>query len=99
VSYGSAAALVLGGVVTNLMSRGKMDSCRSKFNQSGDVSSAQPECDSAKPLAYTSYVLFGLGGAAAVVGTVLVLHPTESSEVAMAPLPEGGFSFRWGSSF
>jgi hypothetical protein len=100
VSYGGAAAFILGGVVTNLMSRSKMDSCRSKYNQpEPDVAGAESACSAAKPLAYISYGLFGLGGVAAAAGTFFVLRPTESSEVAMAPLPEGGFALRWGGSF
>ncbi len=100
VSYGGAAAFLLGGVITNVMSRGEMDTCRSKYNQTvPDISGAESACSAAKPLAYTSYVLFGLGGAAAAAGTFFVLRPTESSEVAMTPLPKGGFALRWGGRF
>jgi hypothetical protein len=99
VSYGGAAAFIVGGVVTNLMARNKMDACRTKYGQD-DRTGADSACSDAKPLAYTSYALFGVGSAALAVGTLLiVLHPTESSEVAMAPLPEGGMSFRWGGRF
>jgi tetratricopeptide (TPR) repeat protein len=98
ISYGSAAALVLGGVITNLMSRSKMDTCREKYSQDDRVA-ADSACSDAKPLAYTSYVLFGLGGAAAALGTFFVLRPTDSSEVAMSPLPEGGLALRWGGRF
>lgn len=98
ISYGGAAALILGGVITNLMSRSKMDTCREKFSQDDRVA-ADSACSDAKPLAYTSYTLFGLGGAAAALGTFFVLRPTETSEVAMAPLPEGGLAFRWGGRF
>jgi hypothetical protein len=98
VSYGGAAAFILGGVITNLMSRGKMDTCRSKYNLDDRVG-ADSACSDAKPLAYTSYALFGLGGAAAAAGTFFVLRPTASSEVAMAPLPEGGLALRWGGTF
>jgi hypothetical protein len=100
VSYGGAAAFILGGVITNLMSRGKMDTCNSKYNQTDpDIAGAESACSAAKPLAYTSYALFGVGGVAAALGTFFVLRPTESSEVAMAPLPDGGLSLRWGGSF
>lgn len=98
VSYGGAAALIVGGVITNLMSRSKMDTCREKYSQDDRVA-ADSACGDAKPLAYTSYVLFGLGGAAAALGTFFVLRPTDSSEVAMAPLPEGGLALRWGGRF
>jgi hypothetical protein len=98
ISYGGAAALILGGVITNLMSRSKMDTCREKYSQDDRVA-ADSACSDAKPLAYTSYVLFGLGGAAAALGTFFVLRPTDSSEVAMAPLPEGGLALHWGGRF
>jgi len=98
ISYGGAAAFVLGGVITNLMSRSKMETCREKYSQNDRVA-ADSSCSDAKPLAYTSYVLFGIGGAAAALGTFFVLRPTESSEVAMAPLSEGGLALRWGGRF
>lgn len=98
VSYGGAAAFILGGVVTNLMSRSKMDTCRSKYAQNDRVG-ADSACSDAKPLAYTSYALFGLAGAAAAAGTFFVLRPTDSTELAMLPLPEGGLGVRWGGSF
>lgn len=98
ISYGGAAAFGVGGVVTNLLSRSKMDSCRTKYN-AGDRVGADSACSAAKPLAYTSYVMFGLGGAALAAGTFFVLRPTESSEVAMTPLPEGGLTLRYGGRF
>ena len=98
ISYGGAAALILGGVITNVMSRSKMDTCRQKYSQDDRVG-ADSACGDAKPLAYTSYVLFGLGGAAAALGTFFVLRPTDSTEVAMAPLPEGGLALHWGGRF
>jgi hypothetical protein len=61
-------------------------------------SSALDTCDDAKPLAYGSYALFGVAGAAAVVGGVLLLWTPEpggasddAPEVALAPalLPGG----------
>jgi tetratricopeptide (TPR) repeat protein len=98
ISYGGAAALLLGGVITNVMSRGKMDTCREKYNQDDRVA-ADSACSDAKPLAYTSYALFGLGGAAAALGTFFVLRPTDSSEVAVTSLPAGGLALRWGGRF
>jgi tetratricopeptide (TPR) repeat protein len=100
IVYGGAGVALLGGVITNLMARSKMDTCRSKYNATPrDQSGADTACSDAKPLAYTSYVLFGLSAAAAVVGTVLVLRPTESSEVSMNLMPEGGLSLGWGGKF
>jgi hypothetical protein len=60
---------------------------------------AESACNDAKPLAYLSYGLFGVGAAAAVVGTVLVLHPTESSDVALNLLPEGGLTLGWSGTY
>jgi tetratricopeptide (TPR) repeat protein len=101
VSYGGAAAFVLGGVITNLLARSKMDTCRSTYdpNDLSTKSPAESACSDATALAYTSYVFFGIGGAAAALGTFFILRPTESSEVAMTPLPEGGLALRWGGSF
>ena len=100
IVYGGAVAALAGGLVTNLSARSKMDSCRSKYNNgNGSISAAESACDDAKPLAYMSYALFGVGAAAAVIGTVLVLHPTESSEVAFNLLPEGGLNFGWAGKF
>jgi hypothetical protein len=77
-----------------------MSTCRSKWkNGTGDISGAEAACNDAKPLAYMSYGLLGLGAAAAVVGTVLVLRPTESSEVGMNLLPEGGLALGWSGRF
>jgi hypothetical protein len=101
VSYGGAAALLVGGLVTNLLARSQMDTCRQRYKPEdpSSRSSAESACDAGSALAYTSYVLFGVGGAAAALGTFFILRPTESSEVAMTPLPEGGLALRWGGRF
>jgi tetratricopeptide (TPR) repeat protein len=102
ISYGGAAAFLVGGLVTNLLARSQMNTCNSRFNPDDPVAtrpSAESACDAGAALAYTSYVLFGVGGAAAALGTFFVLRPTESSEVAMTPLPEGGLALRWGGRF
>ncbi|HEY5282025.1 MAG TPA: hypothetical protein VIM14_04480, partial [Polyangia bacterium] len=97
---GGAGVLLVGGVVMNVLARSKMDTCNSKYSAiPQDLSGAQSACSDAKPLAYTSYALFGLGAAAVAVGTVLVLRPTESSEVAVKPLPEGGLALGWGGRY
>jgi tetratricopeptide (TPR) repeat protein len=98
IVYGGAGVALAAGLVMNVLARGKMDTCRSKYTQQHQ-SEAEAACSDAKPLAYMSYGLFGLAGAAAVVGTVLVLRPTESSEVAMGPLPEGGLRLAWSGRF
>ncbi len=95
VSYGGAAALLVAALVTNLMARSEMDSCRSTYSNAGRAA-AQASCDDAKPLAYSSYPLFGLAGAAAAAGTFFVLRPTPSTEVALAPMPDRGLALRLG---
>jgi tetratricopeptide (TPR) repeat protein len=100
IVYGGAGVVLVAGVVTNILSRGKMDTCNSRYKADpSNLSSAESACSDAKPLAYMSYGLFGVGAAAAVVGTVLVLRPTESSEVAMTPLPGGGLALGWSGRF
>ncbi|HEX7507745.1 MAG TPA: hypothetical protein VF550_13290, partial [Polyangia bacterium] len=100
IVYGGAGAALVAGLVTNLLARDRMNTCRSKWNNgAGDISGAEAACSDAKPLAYLSYGLIGVGAAAAVVGTVLVLRPTESSEVGMNLLPEGGLVLGWSGRF
>jgi predicted RNA-binding protein with TRAM domain len=100
IVYGGAGVALVGGLITNLMARSKMDTCNSLYKKDPEhISPAVAACDDAKPLAYMSYGLFGLGVAAAAVGTVLVLRPTESSEVSMNYLPKGGLSLGWGGKF
>jgi tetratricopeptide (TPR) repeat protein len=102
VSYGGAAAFLVGGLVFYYgLAQNKMDTCNStfKWDDPSTRSPAESACASASAWATTSYVFFGVAGVAAVVGTVFVLRPTEDSEVAMAPLPEGGLAFRWGGRF
>jgi hypothetical protein len=90
----------VGGLITNLLARSKMNTCNSKYNaHPQDISGAEAACSDAKPLAYMSYGLFGVGAAAAAVGTVLVLRPTESSEVGVNLLPEGGLAFGWSGRY
>jgi tetratricopeptide (TPR) repeat protein len=98
VVYGGAGAVLVGGLVTNLLARNKMDTCRSTYLKV-DRAAAEPSCNDAKPLAYLSYSLFGVAAAAAVVGTVLVLHPTESSDVALNVLPHGGLTLGWSGTY
>jgi len=98
ILYGGAGVALVGGLVTNLLARGKMDTCRSTYSDAGQTA-AESACNDAKPLAYLSYTLFGVSAAAAVVGTVLVLHPTESSDVGLNILPHGGLSFGWRGSY
>ena len=98
VVYGGAGVVLVGGLVMNLLARSKMDTCRSTYSNA-DRAAAEPICNDAKSLAYLSYTLLGVGAAAAVVGTVLVLHPTESSDVALNVLPSGGLTLGWSGTY
>ena len=99
ITTGSGAVLVLGGVLSNILARGQMDTCRSEYNQTHQ-SAAESACSNAKALAYMSYAFLGVGGAAVVAGTALFfIHPSESSELAVNPLPEGGLSLRYSGRF
>jgi hypothetical protein len=85
------AVVVLGtGLALNLVARSKMSDCFSQWKLKMS-SSALDTCDAAKPFAYTSYALFGVGAAAAVVGGVLMLWTPESGGRADDG-PEVGFS-------
>lgn len=100
IVYGGAGVALAGGLIANLLSRSKMSTCRSKYNAvPQDISGAEAACSDARPLAYLSYGLVGLGAAAVAVGTVLVLRPTESSEVGVNLLPEGGLAFGWSGRY
>jgi tetratricopeptide (TPR) repeat protein len=100
IVYGGAGVALVGGLITNLLSRSKMSTCNAKYNAvPQDISGAEAACSDAKPLAYMSYGLFGLGAAAVAVGTVLVLRPTDSSEVSVNLVPQGGFAFGWSGRY
>jgi hypothetical protein len=97
LTAGGAVLAVGAGVVLNVMARSRMSDCYSQWKAMLG-SKALDSCDSAKPLAYSSYALFGVAGAAAVVGGALYLTlpespaaPEESSDVVLGPalLPGG----------
>jgi hypothetical protein len=95
---GVTVAALVGGVVTNLIARAKMDTCRTDANN-GLYATANDECDAARPMAYTSYALFGVAAAGAALDTILIIlnrSGGESSsggdEAMVGPLllPNGG---------
>jgi tetratricopeptide (TPR) repeat protein len=99
IGVGTGGALLIGGVVSNILARGQMDTCRSKYKD-GEQSAAESACSNAKPLAYMSYALIGVGAAVAAAGTVLLfMQPSADSEVAANVLPEGGLTLRWSGRF
>jgi tetratricopeptide (TPR) repeat protein len=97
ISYGSGGVLLATGIITNLIARGKMDTCRSKYSNN-DKSGAESACSDAKPLAYLSYGAFGLGAAAVAAGTILLFLPGDSGDVSVNMLP-GGMALQWGGRF
>jgi hypothetical protein len=99
ITAGGGAVLVLGGVLSNVLARGQMDTCRSEYKK-GNQSAAESACSNATPLAYLSYGLIGVGAAAAVTGAVLMfVRPSEPDDVAVNVLPEGGLSLHWSGRF
>jgi tetratricopeptide (TPR) repeat protein len=99
IGVGTGGALLLGGVLSNFLARGQMDTCRSKYKE-GEQSAAESACNNAKPLAYLSYSLIGVGAAVGVAGAVLLfMQPSADSEVAANVLPEGGLALRWSGRF
>jgi tetratricopeptide (TPR) repeat protein len=98
ITMGSGGAVVVAGVISNLLARSKMSTCRSKYSVN-DRPGAESACSDAKPLAYLSYVAFGVGTAAIVAGSVLAFYPMGTGDVALGPLPEGGFSLRYAGRF
>jgi tetratricopeptide (TPR) repeat protein len=91
---GASAAAALGtGVVFNAMARSKMSTCYSQY--AAGKPGALGSCDDAKPLAYTSYALFGVAGAAGVASALLFYASSsrgaadEAPDVALAPMPGG----------
>jgi tetratricopeptide (TPR) repeat protein len=99
VTLGSGGALLVGGLVSNLMARSQMDTCRTRYKNE-DQSGAESACSNAKALAYLSYGLFGVGAVAVTAGvTLLILQSSDDTEVTANALPEGGFGLRWSGRF
>jgi hypothetical protein len=69
---GVSVAALLGGVVTNFIARAKMDTCRTDANNN-QLAKANDECNAARPLAYTSYTLFGVAAAGIALDSVLII--------------------------
>jgi len=98
VGGASAAALVV-GVGLNLAARSKMSACQADASKDPALlATANNECNSARPLAYTSYALFGVAAVGAAVDAVLIiLHHKggdsssgDDSSVGFMLLPGGG---------
>jgi hypothetical protein len=98
VGGASAAALVV-GVGLNLAARSKMSACQADASKDPALlGTANDECNSARPLAYTSYALFSVAAVGAAVDAVLIiLHRRggesssgDDSSVGFMLLPGGG---------
>jgi len=86
------------GFALNLTARSKMRDCRS-LAIDNDIDGARSACDSAKPLAHASYVLFGAAGLAAIVDVGLILaRSSERGGVSMTVQPGGG-TLAWSGRF
>jgi hypothetical protein len=94
---GAAGAALVGGIITNVVARAKMDTCRADAGNN-DLAKANDECNAARPMAYTSYALFGLAGAGAALDAVLILlhrrsggsSDDDEAFLHLVPLPGGG---------
>jgi hypothetical protein len=95
---GASAAALVGGIALNLAARSKMSTCQADATK-GSYKSANNECNSARPLAYTSYALLSLAAVGAGVDAVLIyLHhrsndsssSDDDSSVGFLLLPGGG---------
>jgi hypothetical protein len=89
LSLGGAAATLGAAVTLNLMARSDVDACYAMWATTQQGKSLD-KCDSARPLAYTSYGLFGAAGVLGVVGAALLLSHTEESATPVALVPSGG---------
>ncbi len=95
---GASAAVLVGGIALNLAARSKMSTCEAD-GAKGSYASANDACNSARPLAFTSYALFSLAAVGAGVDAVLIyLHhrsngsasSDDDSSVGFLLLPGGG---------
>jgi hypothetical protein len=89
-SVGGAGIVALTvGIITNVMARSSMNTCNSKATNPDLMGEAKSACDSAKTQAYTSYAMFGVAGAAAVVESILLYRLWSSDGASDASLSLG----------
>jgi hypothetical protein len=94
---GASAAALVGGIVTNLIARAKMDTCKTDAGNNL-LGKANDECNSARPMAYTSYALFGVAAAGIATDALLIIlkhrssdsSSSDDSSVGFMVLPGGG---------
>jgi hypothetical protein len=96
---GASAAALVGGIVTNLIARAKMDACRTDAASDDTLGRANDECNAARPMAYTSYALFGVAAAGVVTDAVLLIlhrrrgeasYEDDDASMGFLLLPGGG---------
>jgi hypothetical protein len=78
LALGGGAAALAGGITLNLMARQKMTDCYRLAAQGAP--NALDQCNAARPLAYTSYALFGAAAALAVAGTTLLFWTSDGGK-------------------
>jgi hypothetical protein len=94
---GVSVAALAGGIITNFIARAKMDVCRTEAGK-GFLETADNACNAARPMAYTSYALFGVAAAGIATDAVLLIvrrgggeeSYQEEASVGFLPLPGGG---------
>jgi tetratricopeptide (TPR) repeat protein len=93
---GAAVAALTTGIITNIVARNYMSTCNEQASVN-NLKQARAACDNAPAYAYTSYVMFGIAGAAAAVEGYLLYRlwsPSESSsssgtDVGLGWIPGG----------
>jgi hypothetical protein len=101
---GAAVAVFATAWIPNVMARNDMNTCNADADKvPAQLASAKAACDSAKPEAYASYVMFGIAGAAAATEVGLLLYryfshsggSSDDTSVSLGWLPGGlGLSAR-----
>ncbi len=93
---GVSVAALVGGIVTNVIARAKMDTCRTDAGN-GLLDTALEQCNAARPMAYTSYALFGVAAAGIATDAVLLIlrrdrsdDSDEQASIGFLPVPGGG---------
>jgi hypothetical protein len=98
---GVAAAALVAGMVFNLASRSKMSSCEANATKTPPLlKTANEDCNAARPLAYTSYAMFGIAAAGVVTDALLLILRNngggsssgsgDEAALGFVPLPGGG---------
>jgi hypothetical protein len=93
---GTGAAALVGGIVTNIMARNRLEDCGHLAKQ-GEPTSASSACGSAKTFVLVSHTLFVVAGAAAILDGLLIWRGTastkasdEANSVSLMWYPGGG---------